>query len=116
MSGVGLGPHVGISAPSEWVVRFAPFIRAAGRVLDLACGHGRHARFLAQLGYRVSAADRDEQALASLAGVPGIEVEAADLERGPWPYPGQRFAGIVVANCTGRCFPGCWKVWRQAEC
>jgi len=102
MSGVGLDPHVGISAPSEWVVHFAPFIPAAGRVLDLACGHGRHARFLAQLGYRVSAADRDEQALASLAGVPGIEVEAADLERGPWPYPNQRFAGIVVANYLHR--------------
>ena len=67
-------------------------------MLDLACGHGRHARFLAQLGYRVSAVDRDEHALASLAGVPGIEAKAADLERGTWPYPGQRFAGIVVAN------------------
>jgi SAM-dependent methyltransferase len=98
MSCVGLDPHVGISAPSEWVVRFAPFIPAAGRVLDLACGQGRHARFLAQLGYRVSAADRDERAVASLAGVPGIEAKAVDLERGPWPYPGERFAGIVVVN------------------
>ena len=98
MSGVGVDPHIGISAPSEWVVRFAPFIPAAGRVLDLACGQGRHARFLAQLGYRVSAADRDEHALASLAGVPGIEAKAVDLERCPWPYPGERFAGIVVVN------------------
>jgi SAM-dependent methyltransferase len=99
---VTLDPHVAISAPSEWIGRFALFIPAAGRVLDLACGHGRHARLLAQLGYRVSAVDRDQQALASLAGVPGIEVKAADLERGPWPYPCQRFAGIVVANYLHR--------------
>jgi SAM-dependent methyltransferase len=99
---VSLDPHVVMSAPSEWVGRFAPFIPAAGRVLDLACGQGRHARFLAQLGYRVSAADRDEQALASLAGVFGIEAKAVDLEHDPWPYPGQRFAGIVVANYLHR--------------
>jgi SAM-dependent methyltransferase len=90
--------HSSISAPSDWVRRFAPLIPAAGHVLDLACGEGRHARFLAELGYRVSAVDRDEQALACLAGVPGIEVKAADVEHGPWPYPGQRFAGIVVVN------------------
>jgi SAM-dependent methyltransferase len=71
-------------------------------VLDVACGQGRHARMLVQLGYRVAAVDRDEQALASLVGVSGIEAKVADLEGSPWPYPGVTFAGIVVANYLHR--------------
>jgi len=94
--------HTSVSSPSEWVRRFARLIPAAGRVLDLACGEGRHARLLAQLGYRVLAVDRDERALSSLAGIPGIDVAAIDLEAGLWPYPGEHFAGIVVTNYLHR--------------
>jgi len=84
--------------PSAWVVRWAPLIRR-GEVLDLACGQGRHARLLAALGHRVTALDRDRDALATLAGVPGVSTVCADLENGgPWPFAGRRFAGIVVTN------------------
>lgn len=38
-----------------------------GKVLDVAAGSGRHALFLASLGYQVDAIDRDEQALARLS-------------------------------------------------
>jgi SAM-dependent methyltransferase len=99
---VSPAPHTSVSPPSEWVRRFAPFIPAAGRVLDLACGEGRHARLLAQLGYRVLAVDRDERALDSLAGIPGIDVAAIDVETGVWPYSGEQFAGIVVTNYLHR--------------
>ncbi|HJW02012.1 MAG TPA: methyltransferase domain-containing protein [Azospira sp.] len=84
--------------PSAWITRFAPLIPASGGVLDLACGQGRHARFLAGLGLAVEAVDRDEVALASLASIPGVTVRCADLEVGAWPYAGQRFAGIVVTR------------------
>jgi SAM-dependent methyltransferase len=94
--------HDAIEAPSDWVARFAPLIRSGGRVLDLACGCGRHARLLAQLGYRVAAVDRDVQALESLVAVTGVEVKVADLEDGTWPYPGAAFAGIVIANYLHR--------------
>lgn len=85
-------------APSAWITRFAPLIPASGGVLDLACGQGRHARFLAGLGLAVEAVDRDEVALASLASIPGVTLRCADLEAGAWPYAGQRFAGIVVTR------------------
>jgi SAM-dependent methyltransferase len=91
-----------LAAPSVWVQRFAPLIPAGGEVLDLACGRGRHARLLATLGYRVEAVDQDEQALAELAGVPGVLVRRADLEGGPWPYFGRAFDGIVVTNYLHR--------------
>ena len=78
--------------------RWAGFIAAGGEVLDLACGGGRHSRFLAGAGFRVCAVDRDAEALAALSGVPGVSVQVADLERAPWPLEGRRFAGIVVTN------------------
>ncbi|MDX9706375.1 MAG: methyltransferase domain-containing protein [Azospira sp.] len=87
---------------SPWIRRFAPLVPAGGEVLDLACGSGRHARLLAGLGHRVEAVDRDAAALARLSGIVGISVRVADLEHGPWPYAGRRFAGIVVANYLHR--------------
>lgn len=91
--------------PSTWVARFAPLISHGGEVLDLACGGGRHARLLAQMGHRVLAADRDPQALQRAAGA-GIVTQQVDLETGPdgfhWPFEAERFAGIVVTNYLHR--------------
>lgn len=68
-----------------------------GRVLDVACGGGRHARFLARLGYSVTAVDREPQVIESVRFI------QADLEDGsPWPLPGERFQGIVVTNYLHR--------------
>jgi SAM-dependent methyltransferase len=89
-------------APSAWVCRFAHLIVADGAVLDLACGHGRHARYLAGLGYRVEALDRDSAALGTLDGVAGVSTRCADLESAPWPYDAGRFDGIVVTNYLHR--------------
>ena len=89
-------------APSAWVCRFAHLIATGGTVLDLACGQGRHARYLAGLGYRVEAVDRDSAALAALAGVAGVSTHCADLEDAPWPYGSGRFDGIVVTNYLHR--------------
>lgn len=77
-------------------------IPVAGRVLDLACGSGRHTRLLAAAGHPVLAVDRDAMALAGLPGLPGVEVLAADLEGEAWPLAGLRFVGIVVTNYLWR--------------
>jgi SAM-dependent methyltransferase len=88
--------------PSPWVVQHARGIAPGGRVLDLACGSGRHAVWFAQQGYQVEAVDRDEPALSGMAGMPNIQLKAADLETGIWPYEGQRFDGIVVSRYLHR--------------
>ena len=60
-----------------------------GKVLDVASGSGRHALFLASLGYQVEAVDRDEQALAQLSAdarvrrLAGIGSRLLDLEPPP---------------------------------
>lgn len=89
--------------PSPWVVRFASLIEPGGRVLDLACGSGRHARLLADLGYQVEAVDRNVETLAGLSRAkPQVQTRVADLEGGPWPYHGCAFDAIVVTNYLHR--------------
>lgn len=90
-------------APSPWIRRFAPLLPPAGRVLDLACGGGRHTRFLLEAGHRVTALDRDLSGLSDLTGTPGLEPVEADLEDGhPFPLAGRDFDGVVVTNYLNR--------------
>jgi SAM-dependent methyltransferase len=91
-----------LRTPSTWVVRWAERLPVGGRVLDVASGNGRHARFLAGRGHPVEAVDRDPAALSSLAGVAGVSTRCADLEGAPWPYGGESFSGVVVANYLHR--------------
>jgi SAM-dependent methyltransferase len=91
-----------LDTPSAWIVRFAPLIRQRGTVLDLACGFGRHSRYLAALGLEVTAVDRDPEAIASLQAMPNVIAAVGDLESGAWPYPDRRFNGIVVTNYLWR--------------
>lgn len=94
--------HLDIERPSRWVERFAALIAPGAAVLDVACGGGRHSRFLAARGARVTAVDRDPEAIARLAGAEGILALCADLESGAWPLPDARFDAIVVTNYLHR--------------
>lgn len=58
-----------------------------GRALDLACGPGRHALYLAKLGWQVTAIDSSHEAIRQLreqARAAGVTVDAhvANLEDG----------------------------------
>lgn len=88
--------------PSTWVLRWVQLIPRGGRVLDVACGAGRHSRLLARLGFRVDAVDRDSALLASLTAISGITPKCADLESGPWPYAGEIFDGVIVVHYLHR--------------
>jgi len=89
-------------APSAWVLRWAPRVPEAGAVLDVACGGGRHARHFAGRGHLVDAVDRDPLLIAGLTGTPGVSALCADIEQGPWPYAGRRYAAVVVTNYLHR--------------
>jgi len=93
-------PH--IPPVSAWVARFAPLVPRTAPVLDLACGSGRHLRHFRDRGHTVAGVDIDLQGVADLAGAEGVEILRADIEGGPWPFAGRRFAGIVVANYLHR--------------
>jgi SAM-dependent methyltransferase len=87
------------SGPSAWVQSHAGLVPPGGKILDLAAGGGRHARYFKDLGYQVTALDRDISGLH----LPGTEIIAADLEDGsPWPLGTRTFDGIVVTNYLHR--------------
>ncbi|MGH8117600.1 MAG: class I SAM-dependent methyltransferase [Rhodanobacteraceae bacterium] len=102
MTHTDTGMPGGLAAPSPWVIRFADKIPAGGCVLDVACGHGRHTRLLLGRGHSVTAVDRDISGLADLRDDPRLALLEADLEAGPWPLPGARFAGVIVTNYLWR--------------
>jgi SAM-dependent methyltransferase len=94
--------HPHSDAPSPWIVRFAPLVAGNGRVLDVACGRGRHSVFFAARGCWVTAVDRNVSALDALARLPRITPLAADIETAPWPFAGERFDAVVVTNYLHR--------------
>lgn len=88
--------HDELTTPSAWVERWATLV-PKGRVLDLACGAGRHSRLFLERGCEVIALDREPHV------IPGARFIQADLEDGsPWPLPSERFQGIVVTNYLHR--------------
>lgn len=86
--------------PSTWLCRFSSLI-PQGSVLDLACGSGRNARYLAGLGYAVSALDVNTSSFPDMEAF-GIHTIELDLERPEpefrWPFAEQSFSAIIVCN------------------
>lgn len=95
-----LAPHAGLAAPSAWIQRWSHLVSPGATVLDVACGSGRHVRWFAGQGCRVTALDRDEAAVLPLGDC--AEVVVADIEQGPWPLGERRFDAVVVTNYLWR--------------
>lgn len=94
--------HTGQS-PSPWVERFVGLIPAGGRVLDLACGAGRHSRLLLRQSFEVLAVDRDISRIADISSATGLDALEIDLENGTIPDFFQHgFDGIVVTDYLHR--------------
>ncbi len=88
---------------SAWIEQWSHLVEQGGAVLDVASGNGRHARYFASRGHPVLALDRDETALASLAGVQHVTTRCADLENASWPLrEDEKFAAVVVTNYLHR--------------
>jgi dihydroneopterin aldolase len=72
--------------PSRFVTRQLHRL-PKGRALDVACGNGRHALYLAAHGFEVEAIDRDPESLAKLSAAAAqrrlshLTVKQVDLER-----------------------------------
>jgi SAM-dependent methyltransferase len=86
--------------PHPLVVRAAS-LSPPGRALDLACGVGRHALWLAERGWQVTAVDASAVAIEILqrrAKERGVDVGArvADLERGEFVIEPGAYDLIVV--------------------
>ena len=100
-----LPPVSRTTRPSTWFLWHGHRVVPGTRVLDLACGEGRHALAAAARGARVTAIDKDEARLAAgreRAEAQGLSIEwtAADLEE-PWPQLGG-FDAVLMFNYLDR--------------
>ncbi|HEX8653300.1 MAG TPA: methyltransferase domain-containing protein [Pyrinomonadaceae bacterium] len=94
-----LGEHA-TSEPSRLLVRVARGL-APGRALDIACGAGRHAVFLAEHGWQVTAVDSSSVGIRlteQRARERGVTVDArvADLERGEFSIDPEAYDLIII--------------------
>ena len=93
----------GTGRPSDWVVRFYSGIKHKGRVLDVACGAGRHFSLGLSSGKRLTGVDRDILQAAQYSSAQGLTLIEADLEDGrPFLFRGQKFDGVIVTNYLWR--------------
>ena len=90
----------GTETHSEWVQRWSHLIAPASDALDVACGMGRHLRWLRSLGHRVTGVDRSAEAVAACADLG--DILCADIENGPWPFADRQFGAVVVTNYLWR--------------
>jgi 2-polyprenyl-3-methyl-5-hydroxy-6-metoxy-1,4-benzoquinol methylase len=94
-----------LNRPSTWFLWQVHRIRSGDRVLDLACGEGRHSLAAAALGAAVTGVDRDVTRLGlarerAAAASLSIEWRELDLE-GAWPELGS-FDAVMVFNYLDR--------------
>jgi tellurite methyltransferase len=92
--------------PHPVVVQFASGL-PPGRALDVACGAGRHAIWLAERGWRVTAVDKATAAIEILRQRSldkGVQIDAvtADLERGEFSIQPRMYDLIVLCNYLQR--------------
>lgn len=93
--------------PAEWLVDHADLLTGGGRALDVACGDGRNALYLAQRGYMVDAIDVSDVAIDALRAetearrlTMTIVPRVVDLEREPLPIG--PYDVIVMTNFLQR--------------
>ena len=102
---MALSPVTRVPRPSTWFFWQAHFIRQGGRVLDLACGEGRHSLAAAALGANVLGVDRDAEQLAAArdaAGAKGLKAEFREVDlEAPWPEFGE-FDVLLMFNYLDR--------------
>jgi len=93
-----------VVAPSDWVMRWTHLAKPEGKVLDVACGMGRHMAWFANLGCEVTGVDRSPLAVAAASAF-GTCLQA-DIENAAWPLmdAGQprQFDVVVVTNYLWR--------------
>jgi len=94
-------PHL---PAAPWIARFIEGVKPGGRILDVACGSGRHLALGLTLGYRMVGVDRDiGPAKGTVWPHSDLELVEADLEDGsPFPFPPRAFDGVIVKNYLWR--------------
>lgn len=101
----------GIRPPSCFVVDVVPLL-PPGRALDVACGDGRHALYLARHGWTVEAIDFAHAGLVRLLAIArrdGLRVNAVQADLEQFPLPRARYDLVVNVRYLQRSLFGALK-------
>lgn len=94
----------GQGSASPWVARWSHLLPPNAQVLDIACGAGRHMKWLRDLGHQVTGIDHSPDALSEATAYGTVVL--ADIENSPWPLikeqKTQQFQALVVTNYLWR--------------
>jgi SAM-dependent methyltransferase len=96
-------PPAATAAEVDFVVRAAG-LRNGARVLDVACGSGRHALPLARKGYRVTGVDVSAEAIGharAAAAAEGLDVDLRVGDMSALPPDVRADAAICMGNAFG---------------
>jgi SAM-dependent methyltransferase len=101
-----------MTPPARWLTDHAQLLPHGGVALDVACGEGRHALWLAERTFATTALDRDEALVLRVAEEAArrglrLQAQAADLEDGSFALAESVYDVIVVVHYLHRpLFPG----------
>lgn len=90
-----------MNEPASWLVQHARLLPREGRALDVACGRGRHAIWLAERGLPTLAVDRNADAIREVndtareRALP-LRAEPRDLESGLNPFLDDGAFDVIV--------------------
>jgi SAM-dependent methyltransferase len=96
-----------MTAPARWLTDHEHLFLPCGLALDVACGRGRNALWLAARGWPTHAVDRDADAIAALGAEAArralpLDASVLDLENGHETFPAPAYDVIVVVHYLHR--------------
>jgi SAM-dependent methyltransferase len=90
-----------MTEPASWLVQHAGLLPREGRALDVACGRGRHAIWLAERGLTTLAVDRSADTIREVNEAARerrlpLRAEVRDLESGANPFHDEPAFNVIV--------------------
>ena len=87
---------------STWVTYCTNLINKKSKILDVACGSGRHTKFLIQKGHFVTGIDINPKFELNTDDQKNNKIIKYDLEKDAWPFEANSFDCILVTNYLHR--------------